>query len=146
MQEAIGTDGSEGDGRPIGKPSERICGSHPWKGGGEKGGTAVTHSPGREKRYLLEAKETEMRTGALPLLVVLGVSLSTPSVVWAQVQPPGDSQQVPKLYQQCQERLRKDPKNEEAKKLCDEGMRLNREGKQEEAIRTIQDGLAKFKQ
>jgi len=85
-----------------------------------------------------------MKKVALSLLVAFGFSLLAVSAVWA-VEKTGD-QQVPRLYQQCQERLRKDPKNEEAKKLCDEGMRLNREGKQEEAIRTIQDGLAKFKQ
>jgi len=49
------------------------------------------------------------------------------------------------LYQQCQDQLKKDPKNAEAKKLCDKGMKLYREGKQEEAIKTIQEGLTKFK-
>jgi hypothetical protein len=40
--------------------------------------------------------------------------------------------------------LKKDP-NKEAQKLCEEGMSLYREGKQEEAVRTIQEGLATFK-
>lgn len=84
-----------------------------------------------------------MKKIALPLLVAFGLSLSTLPAAWAQQQqqPP----QAAKLYQQCQEELKKDPANEEAKKLCDEGMRLLREGKQEEAVKAIQAGLAKFK-
>jgi hypothetical protein len=42
--------------------------------------------------------------------------------------------------------LKEDSKNTEAKKLCDEGMKLYREGKQEEAIKTMQEGLQKGKQ
>jgi uncharacterized protein HemX len=83
-----------------------------------------------------------MKKVALPLLVAFGLSLSTLPAVWAQQQ---QEPQATKLYQQCQERLKQDPKNEEAKKLCDEGMRLLREGKQEEAVKAIQAGLAKFK-
>jgi hypothetical protein len=85
-----------------------------------------------------------MKKVALPLLVAFGLSLSTLPAAWAQQQqqqPP----QAAKLYQQCQEQLKKDPANEEAKQLCDEGMRLLREGKQEEAVKAIQAGLAKFK-
>jgi len=83
-----------------------------------------------------------MKKVALPLLVAFGLSLSTLPAAWAQQQQPP---QAAKLYQQCQEQLKKDPANEEAKKLCDEGMRLLREGKQEEAVKAIQAGLAKFK-
>ncbi len=83
-----------------------------------------------------------MKKVALPLLVVFGLSLSALPAAWAQQQ---QSPQAAKLYQQCQEQLKKDPANEEAKKLCDEGMRLLREGKQEEAVKAIQAGLAKFK-
>ncbi len=83
-----------------------------------------------------------MKQVALPLLVVFGLSLATLPAAWAQQQQPP---QAAKLYQQCQEQLKKDPANEEAKKLCDEGMRLLREGKQEEAVKVIQAGLAKFK-
>jgi len=42
--------------------------------------------------------------------------------------------------------LKKEPNNREAKRLCDEGMKLHQQGKQEEAVQTIQEGLAKFKQ
>jgi uncharacterized protein HemX len=83
-----------------------------------------------------------MKRVALPLLVAFGLGLPTLPVAWAQQQ---QQPQAAKLYQQCQEQLKKDPGNEEAKKLCDEGMRLLREGKQEEAVKTIQAGLAKFK-
>jgi hypothetical protein len=84
-----------------------------------------------------------MQKGALPLLVAF--SLSTLPAAWAQQQQPQPPPQAAKLYQQCQEQLKKDPANEEAKKLCDEGMKLLREGKQEEAVKAIQAGLAKFK-
>lgn len=88
-----------------------------------------------------------MKKVALPLLVALGLSLPAVPAVWAQQQqPPTQNQQAPKLYQQCQERLKRDPKNTEAKQLCDEGMKLHQQGKQEEAVQTIQEGLAKFKQ
>ncbi len=83
-----------------------------------------------------------MKKVALSLLVAFGLSLPTLPAAWAQQQP---EPQAGKLYQQCQERLKQDPGNEEAKKLCDEGMRLLREGKQEEAVKAIQAGLAKFK-
>jgi uncharacterized protein HemX len=83
-----------------------------------------------------------MKKVALPLLVAFGLSLSSLPAAWAQQQ---QEPQAAKLYQQCQEQLKKDPGNEEAKKLCDEGMKLLREGKQEEAVNTIQAGLAKFK-
>ncbi|HEX9899414.1 MAG TPA: hypothetical protein VGC81_09310 [Candidatus Methylomirabilis sp.] len=85
-----------------------------------------------------------MKKVALPLLVAFVLGLSTLPAAWAQQQqqqPP----QAAKLYQQCQEQLKKDPANEEAKKLCDEGMKLLREGKQEEAVKMIQAGLEKFK-
>ena len=81
---------------------------------------------------------------AVPLLVAFSLSLPTLPAAWAQQQPQ-QPPQAAKLYQQCQEQLKKDPANEEAKKLCDEGMRLLREGKQEEAVKAIQAGLAKFK-
>jgi uncharacterized protein HemX len=83
-----------------------------------------------------------MKKVAIPLLVAFGLSLSTLPAAWAQQK---QQPQAAQLYQQCQEQLKKDPGNEEAKKLCDEGMRLLREGKQEEAVKTIQAGLEKFK-
>jgi hypothetical protein len=87
-----------------------------------------------------------MKKVPLSLLAVLSLYfLAVPASSTAQLQPVPDSQQAPRLYQQCQERSKQDPKNTEAKALCDEGMRLHREGKQEEAIRTIQEGLAKFR-
>lgn len=88
-----------------------------------------------------ERKSLTMKKIALTLLGTFVLSLSTLPAAWAQQQPP----QAAKLYQQCQEQLKKDPANEEAKKLCDEGMKLLREGKQEEAVKAIQAGLAKFK-
>jgi len=86
-----------------------------------------------------------MKKVALSLLLVLGMYFLAVPASWAQQQRPPQDPQVPKLYQQCQDRLKKDPKNEEAKELCEEGMKLHREGKQEEAIKTIQEGLTKFK-
>jgi len=87
-----------------------------------------------------------MKKVALSLLVAFGLSLPAVTAAWAQQKPaPAPDPQVPKLYQQCQDRLKLDPQNQEAKALCDEGMKLHREGKQEEAIKTIQEGLAKFK-
>jgi len=86
-----------------------------------------------------------MKKVALSLLLVLGLYLLAVPASWAQQQRPLQNPQAPKLYQQCQDRLKKDPKNEEAKELCEEGMRLHREGKQEEGIKAIQEGLTKFK-
>jgi predicted negative regulator of RcsB-dependent stress response len=86
-----------------------------------------------------------MNKVALSLLLVLGLYFLAAPSSWAQQQRPSQNMQAPNLYQQCQDRLKKDPKNEEAKQLCEEGMKLHREGKQEEAIRTIQEGLTKFK-
>ncbi len=86
-----------------------------------------------------------MNKVALSLLLVLGLYVLAAPASWAQQQRPLQNSPAPKLYQQCQDRLKKDPKNEEAKELCEEGMKLHREGKQEEAIKTIQEGLTKFK-
>jgi hypothetical protein len=74
--------------------------------------------------------------------VAFSVGLPTLPVAWAQQK---QEPQAAQLYQQCQEQLKKDPRNEEAKKLCDEGMKLLREGRQEEAVKTLQEGLRKFK-
>lgn len=79
-----------------------------------------------------------MKKIALPLLVTFGLSLSVIPAAGAQQK---EELQAPKLYQQCQDLLRKEPDNKEAKQLCDEGMRLHREGKQEEAVRKLQEGL-----
>jgi len=85
-----------------------------------------------------------MKKVALSLLLVLGMYVLAVPASWAQQQRPPQDPQVSRLYQQCQDRLKNDP-NQEAKALCDEGMKLQREGKQEEAIKTIQEGLSKFK-
>jgi CHASE3 domain sensor protein len=87
-----------------------------------------------------------MNKSALSLLLVLSMYFLAAPASWAQQQQTPQNTQAPRLYQQCQDRLKKDPKNVEAKELCDEGMKLHREGKQEEAIKTIQEGLAKFKE
>lgn len=81
-----------------------------------------------------------MKKIALSLLVAFGLSLLVISAAGAQQK---EEPQAPKLYQQCQDLLRKEPNNKQAKQLCDEGMRLYREGKQEEAVRKIQEGLEK---
>ncbi|HET7853741.1 MAG TPA: hypothetical protein VFM04_04715 [Candidatus Methylomirabilis sp.] len=87
-----------------------------------------------------------MKKGALSLLVAFGLSLPAVTAAWAQQKPaPAPEPQAPTLYQQCQDRLKKDPKNTEAKKLCDEGMKQYQEGKQEEGVKMIQEGLTKFK-
>ena len=88
-----------------------------------------------------------MKQVPLAFLLALTVSYLTVPVSWAaQHQQMRENQQAVRLYQQCQDRLQKEPDNKEAKELCDEGMKLQREGKQEEAIQTIQEGLAKFKE
>jgi hypothetical protein len=83
-----------------------------------------------------------MKKVTLPLLLAFGLNLSTLPAAGAQQEK---EPEAAKLYQQCQERLKKDPRNGEARQLCDEGMRLLREGKQEEAVKAIQAGLAKVK-
>jgi len=81
-----------------------------------------------------------MNKVALPLVVGFGLSLLAISTAPAQQK---EEPQAPKLYQQCQDQLKKDPKKE-AEKLCEDGMKLYREGKQEEGVRKIQEGLQKF--
>ena len=83
-----------------------------------------------------------MKKMAFPVLVAFGLSLSALPAGSAGLE---EGQQAPQLYQQCQERLQQDP-NEEARQLCDEGMRLHEQGQQEEAVQKIQEGLAKFEQ
>lgn len=86
-----------------------------------------------------------MNKVALSLLLVLSLYFLAAPASWAQQKPaPAPGSDAPKLYQQCQDRLKKDP-NEDAKRLCEEGMKQYREGKQEEGIKTIQEGLGKFK-
>ena len=88
-----------------------------------------------------------MKEMAFPLLAAFSLSLLAVPVGWAaQQQREPESQQAPQLYQKCREQLQKEPNNKEAKQLCDEGMKLHRQGKDEEAVKTIQEGLAKFKQ
>lgn len=87
----------------------------------------------------------KMKKVAFPLLAAFSLSLLAVAAVWA-AQQQRENQQAPQLYQQCKEQLKKDPNNKEAKQLCDEGMKLYQQGKQEEAVRTIQEGLAKLKQ
>lgn len=79
-----------------------------------------------------------MKTIALSLVVTFSLSLSVIAAAGAQQR---EEPRAPKLYQQCQDLLRKEPNNREAKQLCDEGMRLHREGKQEEAVRKLREGL-----
>lgn len=87
----------------------------------------------------------KMKKMAFPLLAAFTLSLLAVATGWA-AQQQSDNPQAPELYQQCREGLKRDPKNTEAKQLCDEGMKLHRQGKDEEAIKTIQEGLAKLKQ
>lgn len=89
-----------------------------------------------------------MKKMAFPLIMAFSISLPALPAVSAAQQPgqPRGEQQAPQLYQQCLEQLQQDPNNREAKRLCDEGMRLHQQGQQEEAVRTIQEGLTKFKQ
>jgi hypothetical protein len=87
-----------------------------------------------------------MNKVALSLLLVLSLYFLAAPASWAQQRPePAPGPQVPQLYQQCQDRFQKDPKNTAAKKLCDEGMKEYQEGKQEEGLKKIQEGLGKFK-
>jgi len=87
-----------------------------------------------------------MKKVALSLLLVLSLYFLAAPASWAQQKPaPAPEPQAAKLYQQCQDQLKKDPKNTEAKKLCDEGMKQYQEGKQEEGVKMIQEGLTKFK-
>lgn len=86
-----------------------------------------------------------MKKVALPLVVGFGVSLLAISTATARQnqQKEKEEPQALRLYQQCQNQLKRDVKKE-AEKLCEDGMKLYREGKQEEGVRKIQEGLQKF--
>lgn len=85
-----------------------------------------------------------MKKITLSLVATFIIGLMTAPASWAgRNEGASKTQQAPQLYQQCQERLQKNP-NEEAKKLCDEGMELHRQGKQDEAIKTLKQGLEKI--
>lgn len=85
-----------------------------------------------------------MKTITLSLVATFLISLMAFPASWAgQNERASKTPQAPQLYQQCQERLQRNP-NEEAKKLCEEGMEFYRQGKQDEAIKTLKQGLDKI--
>lgn len=67
----------------------------------------------------------------------------TAGVVLSLTAGPAWAKTCPKLYKQCQDALSKTP-NEEAKKLCEEGIKLHEEGKHDESVATLTAGLEKL--
>jgi outer membrane protein assembly factor BamD (BamD/ComL family) len=57
---------------------------------------------------------------------------------------PAWAYQCPGLYQECQEQL-KTTKNDKAKSLCEQGIKLHDAGKHDEAVEKLNAGLALFK-
>jgi hypothetical protein len=85
-------------------------------------------------------KEIEMKTTALPILVAMMVSLMAVPAAW-----PGEQaqQNAADLSKKCQEALTK-PSNKEGEKLCKEGIELHNQGKNDEAVAKMTQGLAKL--
>ncbi len=79
-----------------------------------------------------------MNKFALPILVAMVVSLMAAPAVWA-----GGNQQAAKLSKQCQDALNKTP-NKEAATLCQEGDNLRKQGKNDEAVAKLTQGLEKL--
>ena len=74
-----------------------------------------------------------MKKGALTLWLALAFSLGfAAGPAWAF--------QCPDLYAECQQLL-KTKKNEEAKKLCEEGIKLHETGDHEVAVDKLNAGL-----
>ena len=76
-----------------------------------------------------------MKKGMLPILVAFALSVVAPSA-WAK--------ECPKLYKECQELLKTNP-NAEAKKLCEEGIKLHEEGQHDKSVKTLREALSKLK-
>ena len=76
-----------------------------------------------------------MKKTALSLLVAIMASVAAVSSASAF--------DCPNLYAKCQDALQKSPNNEAAK-LCEEGIQLHKQGKHEEAIARLTQGLQKL--
>lgn len=78
-----------------------------------------------------------MKKTALPILVAMIVSLVAVPAAWAGGGKAAD------LSRQCQEAVKTNPKSDGAK-LCQEGIALHKQGKNDEAVAKMQQGLAKL--
>lgn len=77
-----------------------------------------------------------MKKTTLPILVAMIVSLVAVPAAWA-----GGGEKVAELSKQCQDALKNNP-DTDAAKLCEEGIKLQKEGKDKEAVAKMQQGLA----
>jgi hypothetical protein len=78
-----------------------------------------------------------MKKTTLPILVTMIVSLVAVPAAWAGGGKAAD------LSRQCQEAVKTNPKSDGAK-LCQEGLELHKQGKNDEAIAKMQQGLAEL--
>ncbi len=74
-----------------------------------------------------------MKTLALPMLVAAAMTLGVASAAVAQQ----EKQQTPKQYQECVQKAR----DNQQRKICEEGLKLFQAGQQEEAAKTWQEVL-----
>ncbi|MFQ5846065.1 MAG: hypothetical protein ACE5IQ_00150 [Candidatus Methylomirabilales bacterium] len=79
-----------------------------------------------------------MKMVTLPIIVATVLGLAVVPAAWA-----GQAQQAAKLSQQCQNQLSRTP-NKEAAKLCQEGITLHKQGKNDEAVSKLTQGLEKL--
>lgn len=77
-----------------------------------------------------------MRKAALPIILAMIASLVAVPATWAGGEKAAD------LTKQCQATVKQDPTSDAAK-LCQEGIQLQEQGKTDEAVAKMKEGLAK---
>lgn len=78
-----------------------------------------------------------MKKAILPIIAAMIMGLMAAPVAWAGMGKTAE------LAKQCQSAL-KDSPNTEAAKLCQEGLDLQKQGKEKEAVAKMQQGLAQL--
>jgi len=81
-----------------------------------------------------------MKKTAVPILVAMVASLVAVPASWAA----GQAQTPAELSSQCQTAVKKNPNNDTGK-LCQEGIDLQKQGKNDEAVAKMKQGLAAAK-
>ena len=81
-----------------------------------------------------------MKKTAVPILVAMIASLVAVPASWAR----GQAQTPAELSSQCEAAVKKNPKSDTGK-LCQEGIDLHKQGKNDEAVAKMKQGLAAAK-
>lgn len=78
-----------------------------------------------------------MRKATLPIILAMIATLVVVPATWA-----GGGEKAADLTKQCQDTLKSSP-NSDAAKLCQEGITLQEQGKTDQAVAKMKEGLAK---